>query len=322
MSTPRIIVGDTGGTNSRFAIAEKTRNGDVSLSHVQVFKNSAYDSLSHALNDFISGLNTTQGKAILAVAGPVNTDGTATLTNRDWAPFSDQSIIHQTQLDTVKLINDFSAMTRAIPVVSQTNLVKISGDHLNFADPILVTGPGTGFGMSTLLPQGDGKFQVLNGEGGHASFAPQSELEQFIHTNFLEEYGYVSNEMLVSGAWLQQVYRCICRFHNVLPECLTPVEMLERANAGDKICEGLCRLRARAILRAVGDGVLITGARGGVVLTGGVSERMVKWLSEEEALEHFFSRSISSNYLNDVPIFVLKHPIAALIGAATLFFEA
>ena len=43
--------------------------------------------------------------------------------------------------------------------------------------PILVAGPGTGFGVSTLIPSAGG-WTVLAGEGGHMAYAPRTDLER------------------------------------------------------------------------------------------------------------------------------------------------
>ena len=134
-------------------------------------------------------------------------------------------------------------------------------------------------------------------------------------------YNYVSVEMIVSGRWLMPVYEAICELEGVTPEDLSPQNILDRADAGDKVCVEVCKFRANALMGAVGDAALITGAHAGVVLTGGVAERMVKWLRTTEASDRFLERGPMSPFLAHTPVSVLMHDEAPLIGAAALALE-
>ena len=94
-----------------------------------------------------------------------------------------------------------------------------------------------------------------------------------------------------------------------------------RAKSGDKLARDICEIRAGATLDALGDAALINGTRGGVVITGGVAERLVDWLSAPEALARFFERGPMSHYMEPIPIRLLQDGAAALIGAAALHFD-
>ncbi len=74
-------------------------------------------------------------------------------------------------------------------------------------------------------------------------------------------------------------------------------------------------------MSALGDGALINGTRGGVVITGGVAERLADWLAQPEALERFFQRGPMRDYMTAIPIRLLQSGQAALIGAAVLHFD-
>jgi glucokinase len=78
----RPIIGDIGGTNARFAIAEGGKFRD--LMHVEV---SRFGSLHDALTDYLNGLPLAFRSGLdgaLAVAGPVFGDNVA-LTNLGWS---------------------------------------------------------------------------------------------------------------------------------------------------------------------------------------------------------------------------------------------
>ena len=70
---------------------------------------------------------------------------------------------------------------------------------------------------------------------------------------------------------------------------------------------------------AVGDLALINGALGGVVLAGGVTERIVDFLKTPEAFARFADRGPMSGYLRNCPVRLLHDPVAPLIGAAAHF---
>jgi len=66
---------------------------------------------------------------------------------------------------------------------------------------------------------------------------------------------------------------------------------------------------------------VINGGQGGVVLTGGVAERMPAWLKHPEAVSRFRERGTESPFVADVPVRVLMNHDAPLVGAATLALD-
>ena len=68
-----------------------------------------------------------------------------------------------------------------------------------------------------------------------------------------------------------------------------------------------------ATLGAVGDLVLSGGARGGVVLAGGVSERMASFYVQPDAISKFLNRGGRSDYMKSIPIKLLANHKAPLI---------
>jgi len=101
-----------------------------------------------------------------------------------------------------------------------------------------------------------------------------------------------------------------------------PDKIRELAVSGDPICLDVCQIRAAATMGAIGDLVLSGGARGGVVLACGVSERMVDFYTHPPAMARFLNRGVRSQYMEKIPIKLLASPMAPLIGAASLFMDA
>lgn len=69
---------------------------------------------------------------------------------------------------------------------------------------------------------------------------------------------------------------------------------------------------------AIGDLALAGGARGGVVLAGGVSVRMIDFYMQPNAMNQFLNRGVRSDYIKEIPVRLLKSPLASLIGSAAL----
>jgi len=319
--TKRYLVGDIGGTSARFAIAGKGDDGAPSLLSFAKQSNDDFDSLSASMAHFLSGSEYDTDAALLAVAGPIEASGCATLSNREWPTIDPVKLCEAHNFSAATLVNDFAAMARAMPEMPDSAFVEILPGRADDKAPVLVTGPGTGFGVGTLIPIGSNQYKVLTGEGGHAAYAAHTVREAELAERLIEKHGYVSTEMIVSGAWLKPVFDTLSDMHGVARRDLSPGEIMGAAEIDDPVCLEVCQLRARSIMGAVGDGVLMTGARGGAVLTGGVAERMEKWLKAPDAIERFYNRGGQSKYMRDIPVHVMGDPHAPLIGAAALMFD-
>src|SRR5512139_1116479 len=79
-----LLVGDIGGTNARFAIAEISNPARVRLHLELSLKSAEYDSLEGAISDYLARMRTVRPtRAVIAVAGPV-IEGAVKLTNLSW----------------------------------------------------------------------------------------------------------------------------------------------------------------------------------------------------------------------------------------------
>jgi glucokinase len=311
-----LLVGDVGGTNARFALA--VQRGDwLRIERFEVLSGESFPTFSDALRHYLDQTGVRAEAACLAVAGPVR-DGRVHLTNRDWR-ISEADIRESFGISRALLINDFVAMARSVPELEPEAFELIFDGEPVAEAPMIVAGPGTGFGVSTLVPEADGRWRVLAGEGGHIAYAPRTDLERQLAGILTRDHGYVSNELVASGSGLDEVHAAFCEIFGVPVSHLTPAEMRTRADAGEAMYRSLIEVRALAVMGAVGDLVLANGALGGVVLAGGVSERIADFLKAPAARERFVSRGPMSDYLQRCPVRLLHDPVAPLIGAAAYF---
>jgi len=317
----QFLVGDVGGTSTRFGLAHMEAPARA-VTNTRKFSNDAFASFDLALTSYLETCQLKPTHALFAIAGPVS-DGQVQLTNRDWA-ISAQALEANMGFDSVALVNDFSAMARAVPELDEDSFSTVLGGQADPAAPILVAGPGTGLGMATLIASGNGsgrKWQVLGGEGGHAAFAPDTNEDMQVAKILRAEHGFVSYELVTSGRGLEPVHRAMCELYGADYRPMTAQNMLAAALDGDVICDRICALRARAIMRFVGDMALANGALGGVALAGGVTTRLLSWLKREEASSAFLERGARSDYMSGIPVRLMQGEFIPLVGAAALFAD-
>ena len=140
-----LLVGDVGGTNARFALA--VQRGDwLRIERFEVLAGESFPAFSDALRHYLDQTGVRAEAACIAVAGPVR-DGEVHLTNRDWR-ISEVDIRDTFGISKAMLINDFVAMARSVPELEPEAFeLIVDGEPVSIA-PMIVAGPGTGFGVS------------------------------------------------------------------------------------------------------------------------------------------------------------------------------
>lgn len=314
----RVLVGDIGGTNVRFASARRDAAGAWALEDVARFPGNDFARFEDALALYLRRALHPPEAALLGVAGPVE-DNAATLTNRGWR-IDGWDIAHLFDLARVVVRNDFEVMARAAPELPETSFRALRPGRRRESAPILVAGPGTGFGLAVLAPDPP-RWRVIGGEGGHQAYAAQTPFEWAVAQR-LAATGYVSVERVAAGVGYAEVVAAVRAELGLAPiETPAPAALIAAAADGDAAALAICRLRAAATLDACADGALAAGARGGVVIAGGVAERLAAFLQEPAALARFDAHGPMSAYLAEIDIRLLVDPDAALIGAAALYAD-
>ena len=137
---PRLVA-DIGGTNARFAL--ETASGKIE--QVDVLPCNDYDTLVDAIKEYLKRVgNPVVSHAAIAIANPIVGDWVQ-MTNHHWA-FSIETTRQALNLDTLILLNDFTAQALAITQMDVKDLVQIGGAEVLENAPKAVLGPGTGLG--------------------------------------------------------------------------------------------------------------------------------------------------------------------------------
>ena len=311
-----ILVGDIGGTHARFAIARRVNN-QLELDARQSLKVADFSDATQALEAVLACSPAPLERACLAVAGPVR-DGVARLTNADWS-FDAAQLGQQLGLRRLRLVNDFEAQARGAVMVPDEDLLEIAPGLAAPASPIIVLGPGTGLGLAALIPGQQG-WRVVPGEGGHVAFAPADDGEAEILSSLRRTHGYVSFETVASGMGLENVWTCLRELAG-LPHETADAATIAAAAARDPLAERALAVFFSALGTFAGDMALAFGARGGVLLSGGILPKQVRALTASRFLARFRSRGPMSGFLSNVPVKLILHGETALLGAAALAEE-
>jgi glucokinase len=306
------LVGDVGGTNARFALVDPQGH----IRNPRIFPCKDFGSLAEVIDEY---LKTTAGKlrpprAVIAVAGPV-VDGEIEFTNLDWQ-ISEGDLLAHFEFEAVKLLNDFAAQALACPRLPPEELRPIGPKIRGGSDcPMVVLGAGTGFGVAGLARSERGDIAVAT-EGGHAAFAPCDEVEIEILKRFAARHGRVSNERILSGPGLFELYQALGEIEGRPATARNDRALIEAAAQGDALAEATLE-RFCAILGAVaGDLALSFGARGGVFVSGGIAPRMADRLAASRFRARFEDKGRLSDYMKAIPTSLVLHPYPAIVGAA------
>lgn len=304
------LVGDVGGTNARFALCE-TDNGNIS--QLETFATIDFPSLEAVIKHYLALKRQVIEDACIAIACPVKDDWIE-MTNHPWA-FSIKAMQKNLGLTHLEVINDFTAVSMAIPMLGYSDVLKLGGDEPVADKPIAIYGAGTGLGVSHLIHV-DKRWVTLPGEGGHVDFAPSNEEEDQILNVLRDEMGHVSAERLLSGAGLVNLYRAIVKTEQRIPEMLEPKDISERAladNCGD--CRRALAMFCTILGRFGGNLALTLGTFGGVYIAGGIVPRFLEFFKTSDFRMAFEDKGRFRDYVKDIPVYMITHDQPGLLGA-------
>ena len=124
------------------------------------------------------------------------------------------------------MINDFAANAVAIPHLAEADRLQIGPGAPVANAPIGIIGPGTGLGVSTLIPIAGG-WTPIEGEGGHVTMAPADAQESAVLELMRRRYDHVSAERVLSGAGLVNLYNVLCELAAVPAAPFTPPQITD-----------------------------------------------------------------------------------------------
>jgi len=313
MTYPRLLA-DVGGTNVRFAL----ESAPMRIGEVTAYKVADHASLEAAMRLYMSTLAQGErpGHAAIGLANPVTGDHVK-LTNHNWA-FSIEAMRQALGLDTLVAINDFTALALALPYLPAADLVQVRRGSAMATAPRALIGPGTGLGVSGLVPAPGGGAVALAGEGGHIEVMPATDDEWIAWRAAHDQLGRVSAERLLSGMGLSHIHAALsAEMGTLLAEPLAPAQVTEGAlKQNDPLCRRAFDAFCGLLGSVAGDVALVLGARGGVYIGGGIVPRFVDAFHASPFNARFVDKGRMGQYLADIPVYVIASEFPALPGLA------
>ncbi|MFL6658259.1 MAG: glucokinase [Massilia sp.] len=312
---PRLLA-DIGATHARFAL--ETAPGV--LRSVRVLKCDDFSGIVPLLHSYLADhKNIRLNHAAFALANPISGD-TIRMTNRDWT-FSTDEVRRELGLNTLLIVNDFTALAMSLPGLAGADLLQVGGGTAASNAVIGVLGPGTGLGVSGVIPTLDG-FVTLGSEGGHVNFAPADEREFAILQFAWKEWAHVSNERLISGPGMEIIYRALAERNGVKVAPRSSPDIISGAlDEGDALCLEVLDCFCGMLGGAAANLAVTLGAFGGVFIGGGIVPRMSELFAKSSFRARFEAKGRFSSYLADIPTYLIMTPNPAFYGVATILSE-
>ncbi|CAG0983548.1 glucokinase [Geobacteraceae bacterium] len=317
-----ILAGDIGGTSTRLAYFD-TADGTLVPVVEKRFPSREAGSLEEIVSHFAGEHGLAAERACFGIAGPVRQARVRT-PNLPWSV--DATVLARTLgLPAVELINDLEANAHGIDLLAPEDLAVLNPGIPDPTGTIAVVSAGTGLGEALAYWDGTA-HRPLPSEGGHADFAPRTELEAELLLYLRAEHGRVSTERLVSGPGLRNIYRFL-RDARHLPESAAIADEMRRGDpsaaitraalAGEcPLCEQVLDLFVSLYGAEAGNVALRYLATGGVFLGGGIAPKIIDRLKGPGFMLAFTTKGRLSPLLESIPVRVILNDRTALLGAA------
>jgi glucokinase len=309
-----LLLGDIGGTKTLLRLA--TPEG-------KELRSQRFDSRASTLPEIIGQFlgDDRPDVAVLGVAGPVF-DGRVATTNLPWQ-LDERALSADCRIRRVKLLNDFEATAAGVRHVDPSQLVTLQDGVRVDRAPIGVIGAGTGLGVAILV-WGGSDHVVIPTEGGHADFAPRTDLEVTVMRHLREKHGRVSVERVVSGMGIHAVYDAL-RAAGARESEAVAREMVDEDPSAvigkhalandDVLCAQTIDFFIAAYGAEAGNLALRTLARGGVYITGGIAPKLLPRMKSAVFIDAFRGKGRLSALAAEIPVQVVLDPELPLVGA-------
>jgi glucokinase len=310
------LLGDIGGTNARFAWQA---GPGAPLQDWIALPTAEYASLADAIRRYLAATGRSAPPlCAIGIANPVTGDRVP-MTNSPWS-FSIAALRREFGFERLRVINDFTALALALPALQPADLRRIGGGEPARGATVALIGPGTGLGVSGLVPGATrGRWTALAGEGGHVTLAPTDARESAVLDELRRRFGHVSAERAVSGMGLEALHAALATLDGAASApLLSAAEITARAlRGGDARCDETLHLFCSFLGNVAGNLALTLGARGGVYIGGGIVPRLGEAFDRSCFRERFEAKGRFREYLAPIPVFVIRAEVSpALLGAS------
>ena len=311
------LVGDVGATNARFGLVSPERE----VLHTRTHAVADHPTIADAITAYLSerAALPMPRRGAIAIASAITGDRVA-MTNHPWS-FSISALKSQLGLDRLEVLNDFTALALALPHLAAEHRLQVGCGGPAVGAPLGVLGPGSGLGVSGLIPAGAG-WIPLAGEGGHATMAPATDREGAVLDRMRRHFDHVSAERVLSGPGLVNLYNTLAALDGVPSRGYTAAQIADpEMGTADRICAESTTLFCAMLGTMAGNLALTLGARGGIYIGGGIVPRLGQRFAESPFRARFEAKGRFSPYLAAIPTYVVTHPLPAFLGCAAVLAD-
>lgn len=308
---------DIGGTHARLALVRATPGGAIELGDQRTYLCAEFPGLAPIVSDFLAARGPVDDAAI-GCTGMQQGD-TITGLNLPWqVPLAE---LRALGIARVEAVNDFVAVAHAAQCMGDDDGALLTPPApAPRAGPVLVVGPGTGFGAALRVPVGT-RWHVLGSNAGQVSLAPGNARERALLAALQGDAGYVSVEQVVSGPGLLRTYRALCALDGATPRCDAPGDIAAAAAVpGDAHAAEAVAIFCAQFGSVVADAVLVTGASR-VFVAGGIVARIRGLLAHSGFHARFLDKGAMRPLLERVPVRLIDDPHRGVIGAASWYLQ-
>jgi glucokinase len=316
-----ILAGDIGGTFTRLAYFDTACGMSAPLAEGR-FPSREAGSLEEIVGRFAGEHGLAAERACFGIAGPIR-EGRVRTPNLPWSVDA-AKLARTLGIPEVLLINDLEANAHGIDLLGPEDFAVLNQGVPDPAGVIAVVSAGTGLGEVVAYWNGTAHHPIPS-EGGHADFAPRTELEAELLLYLRAAHGRVSIERVVSGPGLRNIYRFLRDIRHI-PETPAVAEEMRRGDPSAAITRaalaGECHLCGQVLDLFVslygaeaGNVALRSLATGGVYLGGGIAPKIIERLKGPGFMLAFTAKGRLSPLLETIPVRVILNDRTALLGA-------
>ena len=320
--TTDIVSVDIGGTHARFVIATIGSDGSISLGEPITLHTNDHASFQTAWEDYRKRMGGSLPDGVaMAVAGPVS-DEIIRFTNNPWI-IRPPLIESKLGISRYTIVNDFEAVAHAAARAPADQFLHLAGPEQGLPErgTISVLGPGTGLGVAYFYRRPDGTYRVQATEGGHGDYAPVDSIEDAILARLRKRHTRVSDERVVSGPAIVDIYQALAAMEGCAVRDLTDVEIWTAGTDGsDSLAAAAVDRFCLALGSVAGNIALVQGAKG-VVIAGGLGYRIRETIIASGFASRFTAKGRFAGLMAALPVKLITHPQPGLLGAAAAFAQ-
>ena len=317
-----ILAGDIGGTKTRIARFEREK-GRLRQRAEESFLSAEFGGLEEILRRFVARHPEPIERASFGVAGPVR-DGRCETTNLPWVIDARDlaSVLH---LSSAGLINDLEANAHGLAELGPSDLRVLLPGSPDASGHSAIISAGTGLGEAGLFWDGR-RHRPFASEGGHADFAPRSEIEEELGGYLRKRFSRVSWERILSGPGLVNIYSFLRDSgRGEEPDWLR--EEMQRSDPAAVITSVAAQGRSALCAQTLDLFVSLYGAEAGnvglsymatagVYIGGGIAPKIADRLADGAFVRAFVSKGRMRSLLEAMPVKIVLNERTALLGAA------